>query len=143
MTKSKRKIVFVGGCFDILHYGHIRFLREARKLGDYLIVALESDIGVRRLKGNGRPVHNEQQRKEILESLKFVDRVILLPPMRGPKDYEKIIIDIKPSILAVTKGDPLLKIKNAQAKQAGAKIIELPLIKTLSTTKIAKLLKIE
>ena len=62
------KVVLVGGCFDLLHYGHIAFLKEAKKHGDYLIVLLESDENVRRLKGEGRPFHTQKQRKEMLAS---------------------------------------------------------------------------
>ncbi|MBI3343244.1 adenylyltransferase/cytidyltransferase family protein, partial [Candidatus Gottesmanbacteria bacterium] len=60
------KKILVGGCFDLLHYGHIRFLEEAKKLGDHLVVALESDENVRRMKGEGRPIHTQAQRKEML-----------------------------------------------------------------------------
>ncbi len=74
------KKVLVGGCFDLLHFGHIKFLEEAKKSGDYLVVALESDENVRRTKGETRPIHTQEQRKAMLESLTCVDEVIMLPP---------------------------------------------------------------
>ena len=139
----KRKIVLAGGVFDILHYGHIHFLKEAKKLGDYLIVALESDKNVKKLKGESRPFHNQKQRKEILEGMSYVDRVIILKDEMRDRDYEKLVIAISPNIIAVTKGDKMIEKKKAHAKKAGAKVSEIPLIKTHSTTKIAKLLGLE
>lgn len=128
----KTKTVLVGGCFDILHWGHIRFLKDAAKLGNCLIVALESDANVHKLKGPSRPIHIQKQRKEILESLRFVDKVITLPPT---PNYKKLVQDIKPDIIAVTEGDS----KNT----FGVKTVIIPKTKTRSTTQIAKLLKIE
>jgi len=75
---SMKKKVLVGGCFDILHYGHIHFLKNARALGDYLVIALESDKNIKRIKGSFRPIHDQDKRREILESLNFVDEVIIL-----------------------------------------------------------------
>ena len=69
------KKVLVGGVFDIIHYGHVHFLKNAKSLGDHLVVALESDKNVKRLKGEKRPIHNQNQRREMLESLEFVDEV--------------------------------------------------------------------
>ena len=74
-----RKTVLVGGCFDILHFGHTRFLKKAKSFGDFLIVLLESDKHIKRLKGKNRPINNFMQRKEVLLSLKFVDKVIKVP----------------------------------------------------------------
>lgn len=100
-----KQIVLVGGCFDLLHFGHISFLKQAKALGEYLVVALESDENVRRMKGDARPVHTQSQRKEMLESLSFVDEVIPLPPMQGDRDYYELVRKIKPSIIAITQGD--------------------------------------
>lgn len=139
----KRKIVLVGGCFDILHFGHIKFLKEAKKLGDYLIVALESDKSVTKLKGDKRPIHGQSQRKEILESLNFVDEVIILKDEMKDEDYEKLVIALSPSVVAVTKGDKLIEKKKSHAKKVNAKVVEIPEFKTNSTTQIAKLIKLE
>lgn len=133
------KRVLVGGCFDILHYGHIHFLKKANKLGNYLIVALESDEKVKKLKGPKRPIHTQKQRAEILMSLKCVDKVISLPPL---PDYKLLTKNIKPDIIACDPEDKLLKNKRIY-ESLGAKIVVIPKIKTPSTTQIAKLLKLD
>lgn len=131
------KKVLVGGCFDILHYGHIHFLREAKKLGDYLVVILESDKRIKKLKGNLRPFHNQIQRKEILESLNFVDEVIILKDEMTDQDYEETIIKINPDVIAITKGSKT----NTHSEKVNATVIEIDKINGLSTTKIASLLE--
>lgn len=136
----KKNTVLVGGCFDILHFGHIYFLKKAKKLGDILVIALESDENTRKLKGPKRPIHTQKQRAEMLKSLSFVDKVILLPPS---PDYLSLVKKVKPDVIAATQGDPLIKNKEKLAKLVGAKVVMIPKIKTPSTTQIAKLLKIE
>lgn len=74
---SSKKIVFTNGCFDILHRGHVAYLNEAKSLGDLLIVGLNSDASVKRLKGESRPINSEQDRKFVLENLKSVDAVFI------------------------------------------------------------------
>jgi len=69
------KVVATNGCFDLLHVGHVSFLKEARELGDYLIVGCNSDRSVRQLKGSTRPINNQEDRKVVLESLRCVDEV--------------------------------------------------------------------
>ena len=139
----KKKIVLVGGCFDLLHYGHISFLKQAKSLGDYLVVALESDENVKRMKGNARPIHTQVQRKQMLETLSCVDEVIALPPMQGDRDYGNFVQKIKPTIIAITQGDTAKDKKLAQAKNIGARIFEIPKIHTPSTSQLAKLLGLE
>lgn len=139
----QKKKVLTGGVFDILHYGHIRFLKSAKGLGDHLVVAIESDINVARLKGPGRPVHNQSQRKETLESLSFVDEVIILDDKMEDKNYRQLVEEVNPSIIAATEGDPMLEKKKSHAKHIGAKLIEIQKIKVASGSKIAKLLQIE
>lgn len=139
----QKKKVLTGGVFDILHYGHVHFLKKAKNLGDCLIVAIESDANVARLKGPGRPIHTQGQRKEVLEALSFVDEVIILNDIMADSDYRKLVESINPSIIAVTEGDPILKKKKAHAKKINAKLIEIPMLRVASTTKIAKLLKID
>ncbi len=138
-----RKIVLVGGCFDLLHFGHISFLKQAKALGDYLVIALESDENVRRMKGNARPIHSQTQRKEMLESLSFVDEVIALPPMHGDQDYYELVRKIKPAIIAVTEGDAAKIKKMDQANEVGATFVEIPKIHTPSTSQLVKLLGLE
>jgi D-beta-D-heptose 7-phosphate kinase/D-beta-D-heptose 1-phosphate adenosyltransferase len=136
---AKLKTVLVGGCFDILHYGHIYFLKKAKGLGNFLVVALESDENTKKLKGPKRPIHSQKQRAEILESLRFVDKVISLPPS---PDYTLLTKSVKPDFIACDPKDNLLKHKEIY-ENLGAKIVVIPKIKTPSTTQIAKLLEIE
>lgn len=143
LNKINKKIVLTGGVFDILHYGHIHFLKSAKSLGDYLIVAIESDQNVKRLKGNRRPFHNQNQRKEMLLSLNFVDEVIILKELMNDTDYRKLVQNTKPDILAVTQGDPILSKKQAHAQMILAKVVEIPKIAVNSTTQIAKILELE
>lgn len=75
-TKGK-EIAFTNGCFDLLHYGHVKYLQEAKKKGDVLVVGINSDASVKRIKGNKRPIINEKERLSIIASLESVDYVIL------------------------------------------------------------------
>lgn len=143
MKKSINNKVLVGGVFDILHFGHIHFLKEAKALGNYLIVIIESDQRVKKLKGSSRPFHNQNQRKEILESLKFVDEVIILKDEMSNQDYFDLITKIHPNIIAVTKGDPMYENKKRQAESIKANIFEIKKVQVPSTTQIAKLLGLE
>lgn len=76
-VRSNKKIVFTNGCFDLLHIGHVRYLQEAKSLGDYLVVALNTDASVKKLKGPSRPIQNENDRAEILAALNCVDATVL------------------------------------------------------------------
>lgn len=138
-----KKIVLVGGCFDLLHYGHIKFLETAKSHGDFLIIALESDENVRRMKGDARPIHNQSQRKVMLESLRSVDEVLPLPPMESDDEYAQLVAKIKPNILAVTEGDPILEKKKQHAASVGAELVVIPKIHTPSSSQLAKLLELE
>jgi len=93
-------IVFTNGCFDILHLGHIELLKYAKSLGDTLIVGLNSDESVKKLKGDLRPINNELTRKTILESLKFVDSVVIF----NEETPLELIKHIQPNII-VKGGD--------------------------------------
>jgi len=117
-----KKVVLVGGCFDVLHPGHIIFLEKAKKQGDFLIVLLESDEKIKELKGKSRPVHTQKERAAILRSLKSVDQVILLPYMKNDDDYERLIQNLKPDVIAATSGVPDNFHKERIAKITGAKI---------------------
>ena len=138
-----KTIALVGGCFDFIHLGHIRFLKEAKKHGNYLLVALESDENVSRRKGDSRPIHTQQQRKEMLESLSFVDEVLPLPTMTTHEEYNDLVKRINPSVIAVTEGDMFLENKQKQANAVGAKLVVIPKLHTPSTSQLAKLLNIE
>ena len=88
LKKKNKRIVWTNGCFDLLHIGHTRYLKEAKKLGDCLIVGLNSDESVRKLKGNSRPIQSERERAEILSSLEFIDHIIIFPEL-SPERYLK------------------------------------------------------
>ena len=137
------KKVLVGGCFDLLHFGHIHFLKLAKQQGDYLIIALESDESVRRMKGDNRPIHTQAQRKKMLEALQFVDEVRNLPTMKTDEDYNNLVLEIKPAVIAITEGDTILEKKQKQADSVGAELIIIPKIHTPSTSQLAKLLGLE
>jgi FAD synthetase len=141
--ESKERIILTGGCFDILHIGHVRFLFEAKKLGDYLVVLLESNKKVRKLKGENRPVFVQKERAEMLSALRSVDLVVLLPTMENDSDYLSLIMKIKPDIIAVTENDPLMGKKRGQAKKIGGELKVIPFIKTFSTSTLAQILGVD
>lgn len=95
-----KRVVFTNGCFDILHVGHVRYLKEARELGDLLVIGLNTDASVRRLKGPTRPVQNESARAEILAALACVDFVALF----DEETPEQLIQRVRPDVL-VKGGD--------------------------------------
>jgi len=137
------KKILIGGCFDLIHIGHIYFLEEAKKLGDKLVVLLESDETIKRLKGEHRPIHTQKERKKMLESIKFVDEVISIPPLKTDKEYYNLVQKINPDIIAITEGDPILEKKQEQAKLIGARAVVVPKIYSPSTTSLAKILEVE
>lgn len=121
LKKLNKTTVLAGGCFDVLHPGHVIFLEKAKKAGDCLVVLLESDEKVKQLKGVKRPVHTQMQRAQVLAALQSVDYVVLLPFMESDFAYDALIQQIKPAIIAATKGDVHHHQQRA-AKLAGAKL---------------------
>lgn len=139
MKKLSKTIVLAGGCFDILHEGHLKFLEAAKKQGDILIVALESDENVKRLKGTDRPINKEQIRAGNLIKTNLVDYVILLPPFKHGADYLKMVKLVSPDVIAITTGDPKFFSKQKQAETVGAKLkIVINRLPGLSTSEIIK-----
>ena len=94
IRSTGKKIVFTNGCFDIIHVGHVRYLNAAKKLGDVLIVGLNTDASIKMLKGESRPVNNEKDRAEVLLGLKAVDYVVLF----GERTAENLVAQVKPDI---------------------------------------------
>jgi rfaE bifunctional protein nucleotidyltransferase chain/domain len=94
--KKGKKIVLANGCFDLIHAGHIRYLKESKKKGDILVVALNNDSSVRSLKGKGRPILRQRERADILSSFYFVDYITFF---KDPT-VEKVLLGLKPSIHA-------------------------------------------
>lgn len=137
-----KKLVLVGGCFDLLHLGHITFLKKAKEKGDILLVLVESDDTIQKTKGKNRPVHTQTTRAHILSELKSVDYVLMLPPMKTDAEYDQLIETLHPSIIATTEGDRYDFHKKRQAKKIGAKMIYVtPEIQDHSTSKIIKKIK--
>jgi rfaE bifunctional protein nucleotidyltransferase chain/domain len=130
---KERKIVFTNGCFDILHPGHTRYLWAARQLGDYLVVAVNSDRSVKAVKGEGRPIMPAEERSELLAALSFVDGVVIF----DEDNPLKVIQAILPDVL-VKGGDwPVNKIIGADVvKGAGGEVKRIPFVSGYSTTGI-------
>lgn len=140
LKNEGKKIVLTGGCFDLIHIGHIKLLQNSKQKGDVLIVLLESDKSVKKHKGNKRPINSQAERAEVLATFNPVDYVIKLQKVASDQDYDKLIIQISPDVIAVTYGDPAIKRKRRQANLIGAKIafVVRP-IKHRSTSRLAKL----
>ena len=117
-----KKIVLVGGCFDILHFGHIQFLQKARNNGDYVIVALEPDERILHHKKR-TPTHTQEERAYNLLALQSVDYVILLPLLHGFDDYLELVKAINPDVIAITQGDPQQHNKQKHAESIGAELV--------------------
>lgn len=134
------RIVLVTGCFDVLHSEHKKFLTAAKKLGGILLVGLESDARVKKLKGPGRPVNSINQRITNLEKLNLADIVFSLPKkFNNLKDFRALINQIRPEILAVSASTPNLETKRKVLQSFGARVvIVLPHNPKISTTKMLK-----
>lgn len=128
---ENQKIVFTNGCFDILHRGHVEYLQKARELGDLLILGLNSDLSVKKLKGENRPINNEEGRAIVLSALESVDYIIIFNE-DTPLELIKII---KPDIL-VKGGD--YKIENVVGREFAKETILIDFVDGYSTTKTIK-----
>ena len=123
LIKAKKlKIVLVGGVFDIVHIGHVEFLKRAKKEGNVLVVLLESDQNVELRKGKGKPVNSQKDRARVLVGLKAVDYVVCLPFMKSDRDYDQVIQALEPEVIATTAGDPGIEHKKRTAKLVGAEL---------------------
>src|SRR5699024_5319036 len=94
LKSENKKIVFTNGCFDILHAGHVRYLKESKKFGDILIVGLNSDVSVKKIKGESRPINPEMDRAEVLAGLEAVSYIVLFDETSPVKLLEEIKPDI-------------------------------------------------
>jgi rfaE bifunctional protein nucleotidyltransferase chain/domain len=130
---ARRVIVFTNGCFDIIHPGHVTYLEKAKKLGDILVLGVNSDVSVKKIKGNNRPILNESERTIILSRLEMVDFVCLF---NDDTPY-RLIAAIKPDVL-VKGGD--WAVNNIVGKDIvekhGGKVVNIPYIEGSSTTNI-------
>jgi len=131
LRAQKKTIVFTNGCFDLLHPGHIHQLREAKKLGDFLIVGLNSDASVRRLKGEGRPLLSADARRELLLAIRYVDAVIVF----DEDTPEALIREVQPDVLAKGAEYTEEDIVGAEFVQSyGGRVVRIPMLTGYSTT---------
>lgn len=135
---KNQKIVFTNGCFDLLHPGHIEYLAKARDLGDILIVGLNTDASVKRLKGEGRPTQNQEARAMVLAGLGNVDGVVLF----DEDTPLELIKQVQPDVL-VKGGDYEVKdiVGYDVVKAKGGEIITIPFVDGFSTTSILEKIK--
>lgn len=132
-----KTVVFTNGCFDILHVGHVRYLAAAKRLGDILVVGLNSDASVRELKGIGRPLNSQEDRAEVMAALEAVDHVIIF----AEKRVSHLLRQVRPQIYA--KGgdytvDSLDSEEVVALKEIKARIEILPLVPGKSTSKLVQ-----
>ena len=136
--RALRKVVFTNGCFDILHLGHVRYLTKARSLGDLLVIGLNKDSSVRKLKGPTRPVTPEKERAEVLSALACVDYIVFF----SDKTPERLIRALRPDFLV--KGGDWKKeqiVGSAFVESYGGKTRSLPFVKGFSTTGLIEKIK--
>ena len=125
------RMVFTNGCFDLLHVGHIRYLQRARRMGDILVVGINSDASVRRLKGPSRPVQPEKDRAEILAGLECVDYVVAFE-----EDTPISVIEtLKPDVLVKGADWPIDRIVGREVVEAsGGRVATIPYVEGISTS---------
>jgi D-beta-D-heptose 7-phosphate kinase/D-beta-D-heptose 1-phosphate adenosyltransferase len=135
LRKAGKTIIFTNGCFDIIHRGHIEYLEEAKKLGDILVVGLNSDTSVTKLKGENRPVQNQDDREAILNALSVVDAVIIFEE----ETPLKLINELKPDILV--KGGDYTQNEIVGAREVkgwNGSVVAIPYIEGHSTSRIIR-----
>lgn len=138
LRAAGKKLVFTNGVFDLLHVGHVRYLAQARQLGDALVVAINSDASVRALKGEDRPLVNQDDRAEILAALSAVDYVTIFEDI-SPRS---LIAELLPDVL-VKGGDYALDQIHGreEVEAAGGRVVSLPFVEGASTSRIIERMK--
>src|SRR6267143_691168 len=138
LRATGQKLVFTNGVFDILHVGHVRYLEEARALGDALLVAINSDVSVRKLKGAGRPLMNQNERAEILAALRATSYVTVFDDV-SPRS---LIAALSPDVL-VKGGDYALDEIHGreEVEAAGGRVVSLPFVEGVSSSAIIERMK--
>jgi D-beta-D-heptose 7-phosphate kinase/D-beta-D-heptose 1-phosphate adenosyltransferase len=138
LRRAGKKLVFTNGVFDILHVGHVRYLAQARELGDALVVAINSDASVRELKGEARPLVNQNERAEVLSALSSVDYVTAFDDI-SPRP---LIAKLLPDVL-VKGGDYALDQIHGreEVEAAGGRVVSLPFVEGYSTSQIVERMK--
>ena len=135
LKRGGKRVVFTNGCFDLLHPGHTRYLAEARKLGDALLVAVNSDRSARALKGPGRPVMPQDERAEILAALECVDYLTIFDDLTPQAVIERML----PQVL-VKGGDwePTEIVGRSEVEAAGGKVVSIPVVPGFSTSALIR-----
>ena len=138
LRAAGKRVVFTNGVFDLLHVGHVRYLQSAKTLGDALIVAINSDATVRRLKGDDRPLTNEDERAEVLAALRTVNYVTIFDAI-SPR---KLIAQLLPDVLVKGGDYGLDEIHGREeVEAAGGKVVSLPFVEGASTSNIIERMK--
>ena len=130
-----RRVVFTNGCFDLLHAGHVRLLEQARAQGDLLIVGLNGDDSVRRLKGQGRPILPEDERAETLLALEAVDRVVIYPEDTPAETISALVPDV---LVKGADWGPGMIVGADVVEAAGGRVVRVELVPERSTTAIVE-----
>jgi D-beta-D-heptose 7-phosphate kinase/D-beta-D-heptose 1-phosphate adenosyltransferase len=135
LKRAGKKVIFTNGCFDLLHSGHISLFRRAKKLGDVLIVALNTDASVRKIKGPSRPIFPLKERLEVLEAIEAVDYLTWFPE----ETPQKIIAALVPDVL-VKGGDwkPEQVVGKKEVETAGGQVVIIPYLRGHSSSAIIK-----
>jgi len=138
LKQKNKKVVFTNGCFDILHYGHIKYLEKCKRLGNVLVIGLNSDASVRKIKEKNRPIKTQKERAAILSALEFVDYITIF----DAPTPEKLIRAITPDVL-VKGGDWRKKniVGSDHVKTAGGHVVTVPFVKGFSTSGIISKIK--
>ena len=133
LRRARKTLVLTNGCFDLLHLGHVRYLREAKELGDALVIGLNSDTSTRKIKGDGRPILSEEERAEILAALECVDYIVIFDEPTA----ERLVATLEPDIYVKGRDYTLDELPEAKIVESyGGKVILLPLVPGHSTTGI-------
>jgi len=132
-VQNKKVVVFANGIFDLLHPGHIKLLMFAKSLGDKLIVGLNSDRVTKILKGNNRPIQDENSRREALENLSFVDEVVILDDVRTAN----IVRNLKPNIVVKGNEYTIQEVRKTDSIPESVEIVTFPIVNDSSGNKIS------
>lgn len=133
LNLHQQKLVFTNGCFDVLHFGHVHYLLEARRLGDLLVIGLNSDASVRRLKGESRPINGEKERAFVLAAMEFVDFVVVFEE----DTPEELIKVVKPDVLVKGGDYQIENIVGADfVMQNGGAVTTIPFVEGFSSSHI-------
>jgi len=135
LRKQGKKLVFTNGCFDILHVGHVRYLNEARSLGDALVVGINSDRSVREIKGEPRPIVPQDERAEVIASLASVDYAFIFDDLTP----QRVIDAIVPDILVKGADWGISEIVGRDTvERAGGAVLSIPLVEGASTSEMIR-----